>query len=171
MAANCTVTSTTTPRIYNAVRSHRPHPADPHNKAKPHNSQKFLFFFAIFLKKLLTNVRKPCIISTVIWVWRRLVARYLGVVEAAGSNPVTQTKGTVVPKELQCFFMLSKGLYNAFYHMQYQQPRKSDGRKLPRPSPQFSLLPQASLKHHISPPQKIRHRLSLQCPIKTINFS
>ena len=26
------------------------------------------------------------------WVWRRLVARYLGVVEAAGSNPVTQTK-------------------------------------------------------------------------------
>ena len=25
------------------------------------------------------------------WVWRRLVARYLGVVEAAGSNPVTQT--------------------------------------------------------------------------------
>lgn len=27
-----------------------------------------------------------------VWVWRRLVARYLGVVEAAGSNPVTQTK-------------------------------------------------------------------------------
>ena len=27
-----------------------------------------------------------------IWVWRRLVARYLGVVEAAGSNPVTQTR-------------------------------------------------------------------------------
>ena len=26
-----------------------------------------------------------------IWVWRRLVARYLGVVEAAGSSPVTQT--------------------------------------------------------------------------------
>ncbi len=25
------------------------------------------------------------------WVWRRLVARYLGVVEAAGSSPVTQT--------------------------------------------------------------------------------
>ena len=25
-------------------------------------------------------------------MWRRLVARYLGVVEAAGSNPVTQTK-------------------------------------------------------------------------------
>ena len=24
-------------------------------------------------------------------MWRRLVARYLGVVEAAGSNPVTQT--------------------------------------------------------------------------------
>ena len=25
------------------------------------------------------------------WVWRSLVARYLGVVEAAGSSPVTQT--------------------------------------------------------------------------------
>ena len=26
------------------------------------------------------------------WVWRRLVARYLGVVEAVGSTPATQTK-------------------------------------------------------------------------------
>ena len=26
-----------------------------------------------------------------IWVWRRLVARYLGVVEAVGSSPATQT--------------------------------------------------------------------------------
>ena len=33
---------------------------------------------------------------TVIWVWRRLVARYLGVVEAAGSNPVTQTMASVL---------------------------------------------------------------------------
>ena len=33
---------------------------------------------------------------TVIWVWRRLVARYLGVVEAAGSNPVTQTNANSV---------------------------------------------------------------------------
>ena len=48
-------------------------------------------FFVFFLKKPLTNTRKPCIMFTVIWVWRRLVARYLGVVEAAGSNPVTQT--------------------------------------------------------------------------------
>ena len=32
------------------------------------------------------------VVETDIWVWRRLVARYLGVVEAAGSNPVTQTK-------------------------------------------------------------------------------
>ena len=31
-----------------------------------------------------------------IWVWRRLVARYLGVVEAAGSNPVTQTMRSVL---------------------------------------------------------------------------
>ena len=134
-------------------------------------TRKNFCFFANFLKKLLTNVRKPCIISTVIWVWRRLVARYLGVVEAAGSNPVTQTKSTVVSKELQCFFMLSKGLYNAFYHMQYQPPRKSDGKKPPRPSSQFSLLSQASLKHHISPPQKIRHQLSRRCPIKLLTFS
>ena len=27
-----------------------------------------------------------------IWVWRSLVARYLGVVEAVGSSPATQTK-------------------------------------------------------------------------------
>ena len=47
--------------------------------------------FSYFFKNPLTNTRKPCIMFTVIWVWRRLVARYLGVVEAAGSNPVTQT--------------------------------------------------------------------------------
>ena len=32
-----------------------------------------------------------CYNSTVIGVWRRLVARYLGVVEAVGSSPVTPT--------------------------------------------------------------------------------
>ena len=32
------------------------------------------------------------VFRTNVWVWRRLVARYLGVVEAAGSTPVTQTK-------------------------------------------------------------------------------
>ena len=47
--------------------------------------------FSYFFKKPLTNTRKPCIMFTVIWVWRRLVARYLGVVEAVGSSPVTQT--------------------------------------------------------------------------------
>ena len=45
----------------------------------------------IFYKKHLTNTFSRCIIYSVIWVWRRLVARYLGVVEVAGSNPVTQT--------------------------------------------------------------------------------
>lgn len=34
-------------------------------------------------------------------VWRRLVARYLGVVEAAGSNPVTQTKKNRLTKPLE----------------------------------------------------------------------
>ena len=70
------------------LRQHRPQPVISHNKAVLTALPKI---FRIFLKKPLTNTRKPCIIFTVIWVWRRLVARYLGVVEAAGSNPVTQT--------------------------------------------------------------------------------
>ena len=70
------------------LRSHRPQPVISHNKAVLTALPKI---FRIFLKKPLTNTRKPCIMFTVIWVWRRLVARYLGVVEAAGSNPVTQT--------------------------------------------------------------------------------
>ena len=44
------------------------------------------------VKKYLTNLFVCGIIFVLeIWVWRRLVARYLGVVEVAGSNPVTQT--------------------------------------------------------------------------------
>ena len=70
------------------LRQHRPQPVISHNKAVLTALSKI---FRIFLKKPLTNTRKPCIMFTVIWVWRRLVARYLGVVEAAGSNPVTQT--------------------------------------------------------------------------------
>lgn len=70
------------------LRSYRPQPVISHNKAVLTALPKI---FRIFLKKPLTNTRKPCIMFTVIWVWRRLVARYLGVVEAAGSNPVTQT--------------------------------------------------------------------------------
>ena len=31
-----------------------------------------------------------------IWVWRSLVARYLGVVEAVGSSPATQTMASVL---------------------------------------------------------------------------
>ena len=48
--------------------------------------------FAKIFKNPLTNFSLCDIIAMLeIWVWRRLVARYLGVVEAAGSNPVTQT--------------------------------------------------------------------------------
>ena len=41
-------------------------------------------------------------------MWRSLVARYLGVVEAAGSNPVTQTRQGLEPNALQAFFILVK---------------------------------------------------------------
>ena len=39
----------------------------------------------------------------------QLVARYLGVVEAAGSSPVTQTKigGSIEPPIFFCFFLFS----------------------------------------------------------------
>ena len=47
--------------------------------------------------------KNPCaIIHFVFWVWRRLVARYLGVVEAVGSSPATQTK-QVIQQESLCF--------------------------------------------------------------------
>ena len=57
-----------------------------------------------------------------IWVWRRLVARYLGVVEAVGSSPATQTKigGSNEPPiflyflanpcEILCFCNIHNGL-------------------------------------------------------------
>ena len=35
-----------------------------------------------------------------IWVWRSLVARYLGVVEAVGADPATQTK--VLTESMVC---------------------------------------------------------------------
>ncbi len=41
------------------------------------------------------------------WVWRRLVARYLGVVEAAGSNPVTQTSNWLCYAKQSLFSFLS----------------------------------------------------------------
>ena len=58
-----------------------------------------IIFTGVFLKTLLTN-RLKCdiIVALDIWVWRRLVARYLGVVEAAGSNPVTQTSKIRITK-------------------------------------------------------------------------
>ena len=48
----------------------------------------------LFMHKLLHFILGYGILinALYVWVWRRLVARYLGVVEAAGSNPVTQTK-------------------------------------------------------------------------------
>ena len=48
----------------------------------------------VFWKKHLTKARDCDIISSTIWNLgvAQMVARYLGVVEAAGSNPVTQTK-------------------------------------------------------------------------------
>ena len=49
-----------------------------------------------FFKKSLDKPLSVVYNVTVIWVWRRLVARYLGVVEAAGSSPVTQTKRKTV---------------------------------------------------------------------------
>lgn len=72
-------------------------------------------FFVLFCKKGLTAHRFCGIIIkleigiTIQYLGvAQLVARYLGVVEAAGSNPVTQTKSTVVSKELQCFFYALK---------------------------------------------------------------
>ncbi len=42
-------------------------------------------------------------------MWRRLVARYLGVVEAVGSSPVTQTQQAESSYELSAlFFALTK---------------------------------------------------------------
>ena len=42
-------------------------------------------------------------------MWRRLVARYLGVVEAVGSSPVTQTmkRHAVSVREITCLFVFS----------------------------------------------------------------
>ena len=47
--------------------------------------------FTINYKKYLTRGYKNDIIYIVIGVWRRLVARFLGVEEVVGSNPVTPT--------------------------------------------------------------------------------
>ena len=46
-----------------------------------------------------------------IWVWRSLVARYLGVVEAVGSNPATQTK-TPEREYVREFFVYSISGFN-----------------------------------------------------------
>ena len=89
------------------LQPHRPQPFISHNKAVLTVLPKI---FRIFLKKPLTNTRKPCIMFTVIWVWRRLVARYLGVVEAAGSNPVTQT---IMWRQKRCLLRKAR-LYRAF---------------------------------------------------------
>ena len=67
------------------------------------------------IKKVLTTIYVCDIIPRApesglqIWVWRSLVARYLGVVEAAGSSPVTQTmkKVTFVYRQRWLFSMIS----------------------------------------------------------------
>ena len=59
-----------------------------------------------FFKKSLDKPLSVVYNVTVIWVWRRLVARYLGVVEAAGSSPVTQTKKYARAKARVYFFVL-----------------------------------------------------------------
>ena len=51
-----------------------------------------------FLNPLTNPFDCDIILPLDIWVWRRLVARYLGVVEAAGSNPVTQTNKNRITK-------------------------------------------------------------------------
>ena len=43
-----------------------------------------------------------------IGVWRRLVARYLGVVEAVGSSPVTPTSRKSVNTQFTDFFLCPK---------------------------------------------------------------
>ena len=62
-------------------------------------------FFAIFLFWLKTLDYCIQIGYNIydIGVWRRLVARYLGVVEAVGSNPATQTKAAGVHLYTGCF--------------------------------------------------------------------
>ena len=47
------------------------------------------------------------------WVWRRLVARYLGVVEAAGSNPVTQISVDWLVEPVYGFFICQKRAFDA----------------------------------------------------------
>ena len=59
MVINCTVTSTTTLfMLNNFLRSHRPRPKDPHNKAKYDNLQNIFCFFRKFLKKALDKCPK-----------------------------------------------------------------------------------------------------------------
>ena len=68
------------------------------------------YFLFRFFKKSLDKRKKRVYNIIVIWVWRRLVARYLGVVEAAGSNPVTQTINHKSP--VSCFV---ERICRAFY--------------------------------------------------------
>ena len=48
------------------------------------------------------------------WVWRRLVARYLGVVEAAGSNPVTQISLNPLVERIQSFILPLKSGFDTY---------------------------------------------------------
>ena len=77
---------------------------------------------------------------TVIWVWRRLVARYLGVVEAAGSNPVTQTKRPLLERgAVLCFYRHKRAAWQV-------QSRSFDFRQMFTDNDEYPYIFRAFLK-------------------------
>ena len=58
----------------------------------PYGHKQFFQRFSKEHKKTLDMAEIKCYNILVIGVWRRLVARFLGVEEVVGSNPVTPTK-------------------------------------------------------------------------------
>ena len=56
-----------------------------------HSGKGIFRIFQTFLSKPLDKIIVMSYNNIVVGVWRRLVARYLGVVEAVGSSPVTPT--------------------------------------------------------------------------------
>ena len=59
--------------------------------ARKYSSKGIFRVFQTFLQKPLDKITVMSYNNIVVGVWRRLVARYLGVVEAVGSSPVTPT--------------------------------------------------------------------------------
>ena len=58
----------------------------------PYGHKQFFQRISKERKKTLDTAEIKCYNILVIGVWRRLVARFLGVEEVVGSNPVTPTK-------------------------------------------------------------------------------